>query len=52
MVPILKITDLEKDLFVCINVFSEGLGGFFMQEGCVVAYESRKLKLHENNCVV
>ena len=28
---------------------NEGLGGVLMQEGHVIAYESRKLKTHEKN---
>ena len=28
---------------------NDGLGGVLTQEGHVIAYESRKLKIHENN---
>ena len=46
---ILKIVDPFKDFVVCIEIFKEGLGGVLIQENYVVAYESRKLKEHENN---
>jgi hypothetical protein len=32
-----------------MDACKEGLGGVLMQENYVVAYESRKLKEHENN---
>jgi len=48
-VPILQIVDPDKEYMVCIDASLEGLGGFLMQEVCVVCYESRKLKVHENN---
>eukprot|EP00253_Pinus_taeda_P017986 PITA_17986 len=44
--PILRIADLDKDYVVCTDA-SKGVGGVLMQEGKVVAYESRKLKEHE-----
>ena len=47
--PILKIADLDKDFIVCTNACNEGLGGVLTQEGHAIAYESRKLKTHENN---
>ena len=47
--PILKIVDPFKDFVLCIDAFKEGLGGVLIQETYVVAYESRKLKEHENN---
>ena len=47
--PILKIVDPNKDFVVCTNSCNEGLGGVLMQEGHVITYESRKLKIHENN---
>ena len=50
MTPILKVADLEKDFVVCTDACNEGLGGVLMiKEGHVIAYESRKLKIHENN---
>ena len=47
--PILKIIVPNKDFVVCTDACNEGLGGVLTQEGHVIAYESRKLKLHENN---
>lgn len=47
--PILKITDPHKDFVVCMDTCNEGLGGVLNQEGHVISYESRKLKIHENN---
>ena len=37
------------DFMVCTNVSLEGVGAMLMQYGCVIAYESRKLKYHELN---
>eukprot|EP00253_Pinus_taeda_P019771 PITA_19771 len=45
--PILSIADPNKDYVVCTDASKEGLGGVLMQEGKVIAYESRKLKEHE-----
>lgn len=45
--PILRITDPNKDYVVCTDASKEGVGGVLMQEGKVIAYESRKLKEHE-----
>lgn len=45
--PILSIADPSKEYIVCTDASKEGLGGVLMQEGKVVAYESRKLKEHE-----
>eukprot|EP00253_Pinus_taeda_P019676 PITA_19676 len=45
--PILSIANPDKDYVVCIDASKEGLGGVLMQEGKVLAYESRKLKEHE-----
>ena len=47
--PILKIVDPDKEFFVCTNACREGLGGVLLQENSVIAYESRKLKTHEQN---
>jgi hypothetical protein len=47
--PILKVADPHKDFVVCTDASKEGLGGVLMQEGHVIAYESRKLKYHEEN---
>ena len=45
--PVLIIADPDKDYVVCTDAIKEGLGGVLMQEGKVIAYESRKLKEHE-----
>ena len=34
---------------MCTNACNDGLGGVLNQEGHVITYESRKLKIHENN---
>ena len=34
---------------MCTDACNDGLGGVLTQEGHVIAYESRKLKIHENN---
>ena len=47
--PILKITYPNKHFVVCIDACNKGLGGVLTQKGHVIAYESRKLKIHENN---
>ena len=47
--PILRITDPNKDFIVCTDACNDGLGGVLTQEGHVIAYESRKLKIHEKN---
>jgi len=47
--PILKIEEPYKDFVVCTDACNEGLGGVLIQEGHVIAYESRKLKIHEKN---
>ena len=47
--PILRIADHNKDFIVCTDACNDGLGGVLTQEGHVIAYESRKLKIHEKN---
>ena len=47
--PILRIADPNKEFVVCTDSCNEGLGGVLTQEGHVIAYESRKLKIHEKN---
>ena len=47
--PILRIADLNKEFVVCTDAYNDGLGGVLTQEGHVIAYESRKLKIHEKN---
>eukprot|EP00253_Pinus_taeda_P035941 PITA_35941 len=45
--PILIKADPNKDYVVCTDASKEGVGGVLMQEGKVIAYESRKLKEHD-----
>eukprot|EP00253_Pinus_taeda_P004218 PITA_04218 len=45
--PVLCVADPEKEYVVCTDASKEGVGGVLMQEGKVIAYESRKLKEHE-----
>eukprot|EP00253_Pinus_taeda_P029666 PITA_29666 len=45
--PVLCVADPEKEYVVCTDARKEGVGGVLMQEGKVIAYESRKLKEHE-----
>jgi len=47
--PILRIADPNKDFLVCIDACNDGLGKVLTQEGHAIAYESRKLKIHEKN---
>ena len=47
--PILKIVDPNKDFIVCTDTCNDGLGGVLTHEGHIIAYESRKLKIHEKN---
>lgn len=45
----MKLEDLNKDFIVCIDACVEGLGGVFLQDNYVIAYDSRTLKGHEKN---
>ena len=47
--PILRIVDPNKYFIVCTDTCNDGLGGVLTQEGHAIAYESRKLKIHEKN---
>jgi hypothetical protein len=49
--PVLKIAEPNKDFLVCTDAYKEGLGGFLMQEGHVIFYESKKLNEHKINYV-
>ena len=47
--PILRIVDPNRDFDICTHTCNDGLGGVLTQEGHIIAYESRKLKIHEKN---
>jgi hypothetical protein len=47
--PILILLDVHKPFSVCCDALYTGLGCVLMQEGRVVAYSSRQLKVHEKN---
>ena len=43
------IDNPNKDFIVCTDTCNDGLRGVLTQEGHVISYESRKLKIHEKN---
>ena len=45
----LVVPDPCKEFVVCTNASLDGLRAVLMQDGRVIAYESRKLKDHEVN---
>ncbi|GAU50497.1 hypothetical protein TSUD_242400 [Trifolium subterraneum] len=47
--PVLVIPDPDKNYVVYCDASHKGLGCVLMQDGAVVAYASRQLKLHEEN---
>ena len=47
--PILRIADPNKDFIVCTDECNDGLGGVLTHKGHAIAYDSRKLKIHEKN---
>ena len=49
---VLKVPDMDQDFLVCTDASKEVLGGVLMQEGRVIAYSSRKLRLHEENYAI
>lgn len=48
-VPILILPEPSKPFFVYCDASQMGLGGVLMQDGQVVAYASRQLRIHERN---
>ncbi|GJZ01416.1 putative reverse transcriptase domain-containing protein [Tanacetum coccineum] len=48
-VPVLALPDGPEDFIVYCDVSGLGLGCVVMQKGRVIAYASRKLKIHEKN---
>ncbi|KAH9305618.1 hypothetical protein KI387_010022, partial [Taxus chinensis] len=44
---VLKILDPNENFSVVTDASGEGLGGVLLQDGHVVAFESRKLRVHE-----
>jgi len=47
--PILILPKLEEPFVVYYDASKLGLGGVLMQDGKVVAYGSRQLRIHEKN---
>ncbi|RDX94751.1 Retrovirus-related Pol polyprotein from transposon 17.6, partial [Mucuna pruriens] len=47
--PVLVLPDLSKPLVVYCDTSRMCIGGVLTQEGRVVAYASRQLKIHERN---
>jgi hypothetical protein len=47
--PVLILPDVHKSFLVYCDASYTGLGCVLMQEGRVVAYSSRQLKIHEKN---
>jgi hypothetical protein len=47
--PVLILLDVHKPFSVYCDASYTGLGCVLMQEGRVVAYSSRQLKIHEKN---
>ena len=45
--PILRIANPNKEFVVCTDACNDSLGGVITQEGHVIAYDPRKLKIHE-----
>ena len=47
--PVLKLPDFTKLFTVTTDASGQAVGGVLTQEGHPVAYESRKLRIHELN---
>jgi hypothetical protein len=48
--PVLAFPEMGKPYEIYTDASKKGLEGVLMQERRVIAYVSRKLKLHEENC--
>jgi hypothetical protein len=46
-VPILQVSDMEKDFTVYTDASKQGLGAMLMQDGGMIAYALRKMNKHE-----
>jgi hypothetical protein len=46
---ILKVPHMDEEFMLFTDASKEGLGGFFLQDGRVICYISRKLRRHEEN---
>ena len=49
--PILKLPNFNKPFEVITDASGFAIGRVLMEEGHAVAYESRKLRIHERNYV-
>jgi hypothetical protein len=47
--PIQRIAEPNEYFIVCTDACKEGLGGVLSQNGFIICYESRKLKVHERH---
>ena len=47
--PVLTLLDENKVFTVYTNACGTGLGAVLMQEGKVICYEGRQLRVHEKN---
>ena len=45
----LRIVDPNKDFAICTDACNDGMGGVLTQEGHVIAYDSRNIKIHAKN---
>jgi len=49
---ILKVPDMDRPFIVCTHASKDGLGIILSQDGRVIAYASRKLRMHEENYAI
>ena len=45
--PVLKLPDFSQPFKVVVDACGQGIGGILKQEGHLVAYKSRKLRIHK-----